>query len=206
VDEQLLRALLEPRRRRILDAMRSRRDGFWTVDEVAAHEGIHRTVAFERLESLMAAGLVERKKLVGARGRPANAYRYAGASVEVTYPPQKNRLLAELLARSLGGFDSGPEQAQKVGREFGGSLADLQVLGGDYKIDEHSVHARNCVFGTSCATAREVVCGLHAGLLEGALCATGAACAVTPLGPDGSGGCTFRVEPHTPKITAKEVS
>jgi predicted ArsR family transcriptional regulator len=194
MDEVLARAVIEPRRRQILDALRSRRDGFWTVDEVAAKEGVHRTVAFEHLEALAAAGLLDRRKLVGARGRPANVYRYAGAVVELTYPPQKNRLLAELLARSLASSPSGVGEAHRVGREFGAGVDDLQLLGGDYELDERSVHARTCIFEAACAGARDVVCGLHAGLIEGALGAHGPACTVVPAGPDGWGGCVFAVE------------
>jgi predicted ArsR family transcriptional regulator len=204
VDERLLRAVLEPRRRRIVDALRSRRDGFWTVDEVAAHEGIHRTVAFEHLEALAAAGMVVRRRLVGARGRPANLYGYAGAVVELTYPPQKNRLLAELLARSLASSPSGVEEAHRVGREFGAGVDDLQLLGGDYAIDDRSVHARSCIFEAACAGARDVVCGLHAGLIEGALGSGGPARKVTPAGPDGLGGCIFAVGADPVQIAAKE--
>jgi predicted ArsR family transcriptional regulator len=193
VNELQVRAISEPRRRRILDALRSRPDGFWTVDEVAAGQSVHRSVAFEQLEALAQAGLVTRRKLAGARGRPANAYRYTGASVELSYPPQEHRLLAELLARSLADSTSGVEAARKVGREFGSEHTDLAALGGQYEVDHGSVHAANCMFGVACATARQVVCGLHAGLIEGAFNATGRTCKVTPLGPDGTGGCRFEL-------------
>jgi predicted ArsR family transcriptional regulator len=173
--------------------MRSRRDGFWTVDEVAAQQGIHRTVAFGHLEALAAAGLVSRRKLVGARGRPAHVYQYANVSVELTYPPQRNRLLAELLASTLALSPSGVEEAHEVGREFGAGVPDLLRLGSDYEIDDQSVHARTCIFEEACATAREVVCGLHAGIVEGALVARGRACRVRPEGPDGTGGCRFEL-------------
>lgn len=192
MDEPQLRALLEPRRRSILDAMRSRRDGFWTIDEVAAQQGIHRTVAFEHLQALAAAGLVDRRRLGGARGRPANLYRYADAAVELTYPPQRNRLLAELLARSLAGSPTGVEEAHRVGHEFGASVGDLRAFGGEYEIDARSVQAKVCMFQGACATARDVVCGLHAGLIEGAMSATGTLCTLAPQGPDGLGGCAFR--------------
>ena len=199
-----MRAILEPRRRSILDAMRSRREGFWTVDEVAAQQGVHRTVAFEHLEALAAAGLVDRRRLVGARGRPANVYRYAGAVIELTYPLQRNRLLAELLARSLAGTRSGVGVAHSVGHEFGAGVDDLQNLGGHYEVDDRSVHARRCIFDTVCAGARDVVCELHAGLIEGALAASGPARRVAPIGPDGVGGCTFAVEAEPTGITGQE--
>jgi hypothetical protein len=52
----------------------------------------------------------------------------------------------------------------------------------------------SCMFEASCESARQVVCNLHAGLIEGALVAAGSTCAVTSEGPDGMGGCVFRLE------------
>jgi predicted ArsR family transcriptional regulator len=176
------------------------------VDEVAAQQGIHRTVAFDHLEALAAAGLVDRRRLVGARGRPANVYRYTGDVVELTYPPQRNRLLAGLLAQSLAASPTGVGEAHRVGHEFGAGVDDLQLLGGDYELDDRSVHARQCIFESACAAAPDVVCGLHAGLIEGALSARGTACAVTPEGPDGLGGCNFAVAPDHAANKAKEVT
>src|SRR5438105_3645399 len=182
-----------PTRFRILQALRNRRDGFWTIDEVAATHGIERTVAFEHLELLVAAGVATKQKLSGGRGRPLNTYRYAGTARDNLSPPQRSQLLATLLAQSLAVTPGGPRLAHGVGREFGKSLGEIDRLGGGYRLDDQSVHALTCMFETACASARQVVCGLHAGLIEGALAAAGSTYVVTPEGPDGLGGCVFHM-------------
>jgi predicted ArsR family transcriptional regulator len=53
---ELLRALADSTRRRILTSLQGRTEAV-TVDEVAAAQGIHRTVAFEHLELLARLGL-----------------------------------------------------------------------------------------------------------------------------------------------------
>src|SRR5690348_15731228 len=96
-------SIFEPARRRIADLLRSRRGGYWTVDEVATSQRIHRTVAFNHLEALADDGLATKVSVKGGRGRPANAYRYAGKPVELSYPPQRTALLGQVLARALSG-------------------------------------------------------------------------------------------------------
>ena len=183
-------SIFAPQRRQIADALRSRPQGFWTVDELASRQRLHRTVAFEHLEALVKAGLATKVSIKGRRGRPANAYRYSGATVELSYPPQRNRLLAQVLARAI---NSGSEP-RVVAREFGVESGGLGRLGGDYAVEDHTVHAETCMFGGVCATALDVVCGVHSGLIEGALEADGHFTAVTPIGPDGFGGCSFRLQ------------
>jgi len=182
-----------PTRLRILQALRSRRNGFWTIDEMAAAQGIERTVAFEHLEQLVAADLATKQRVSGARGRPLNAYRYAGVARDDSSRAQRSQLLATLLAQSLAITPGGARLAHGVGREFGKSLRDIGRLGGGYRFDDRSAHALSCMFETTCASARQVVCGLHAGLIEGALASTGATYVVTPEGPDGLGGCVFHM-------------
>lgn len=183
-----MNSVFEPARRRIADLLRSRRGGYWTVDEVAASQHIHRTVAFDHLEGLVAAGLAAKVSVKGRRGRPANAYRYAGRPVELSYPPQRTSLLADILAQAAT-----PSLARQVARETGQRLGRLERLEGDYRFEDSSVHARTCIFDSVCPTSRDMVCGVHAGLIEGALGAAGQARVVTPDGPDGMGGCLFRL-------------
>jgi len=180
--------VFEPARRRIADLLRSRRSGFLTVDEVAAAQHIHRTVAFEHLEALVSTGLATKVSVKGGRGRPANAYRYAGRPIELSYPPQQTRLLAEVLARATGAA-----LAHETAREFGRKMGGLDRLQGDYEVGTESIHAGTCIFDSVCASSRDVVCGVHAGLIEGAMEAAGRSVALTPEGPDGTGGCLFRL-------------
>jgi predicted ArsR family transcriptional regulator len=193
----LLRALADPTRRRILSSLQARPEAV-TVDGVAAAHGIHRTVAFDHLELLARLGLLVRDSRAGFRGRPARTYRFAGEAAEVSYPPRQHRLLAGLLA---GAIASGTEP-KRMGEAYGRCLAvdsrskieamaRLEALGGQYELTGNQIQARNCVFREACDSAREVVCGVQAGILQGALAAAGSNRDVAPQGPDASGGCSF---------------
>lgn len=161
------------------------------MDEVATVEGIDRTVAFEHLEMLVRANLASKQRVNGRRGRPLNAYRYLPAASEQPQPAQRSQLLANLLAQSLAAAPDGAQSANRVGRRFGATMGSLERLGGRYLVDESGVHALSCMFEGGCSSSREVVCSLHAGLIEGAMAAGGRQSRVTPVGPDGRGGCTF---------------
>ena len=204
--ERTLRALGDGTRRAILlaflDDPRER-----TVDEVAAAAGIHRTAAFNHLERLAELGYLATDRRRGARGKPANVYRLRGGAVELSYPARLNRQLAGLLATAIGRLGSaGRAASREVGLEFGRSLgrpapgaedalAPLEALGGRYRPESPDVlAAANCVFQEACQESHEVVCGLHAAMLEGALTAAGHPRAVAPLGPRVGGGCAFAVE------------
>jgi hypothetical protein len=73
------------------------------------------------------------------------------------------------------------------------AIARLDPLGADYKVIGNHVQARNCVFQEACVSAREVVCGVQAGLLQGALAAAGSNRDVVPQGPDNGGSCSFEM-------------
>jgi predicted ArsR family transcriptional regulator len=170
-----------------------------TVDEVAAAQGIHRTVAFEHLELLARLGLLVRDSRAGFRGRPARTYRFAGEAAEISYPPRQHRLLAGLLAEAIAGGTEPKQLGQAYGRQLAvGSRSDseaiarLEPLGADYQVVGDRIQARNCVFQEACVSAREVVCGVQAGLLQGAL-AAGSNRDVVPRGPNAGGGCNFEV-------------
>jgi predicted ArsR family transcriptional regulator len=196
---ELLRALADSTRRRILTSLQARPEAV-TVDEVAAAQAIHRTVAFEHLELLARLGLIVRGSRAGFRGRPARTYRFAGEAAEVSYPPRQHRLLAGLLAEAIAGGTEPKRLGDAYGRQLAlGSrreseaIARLEPLGADYQVVGDQIQARNCVFHEACASAREVVCGVQAGLLQGALAAAGLNRDVVPRGPDGGGGCNFEV-------------
>lgn len=168
------------------------------MDEVSAAHGIHRSVAFEHLELLARLGLLVRDSRTGLRGRPARTYRAVGEAAEVSYPPRQHRLLAGLLA---GAIASGIEP-MRAGEGYGRLLAAgstseadaigrLEALGARYEMTGGRIQASNCVFREACDSAREVVCGVQAGLLKGALAAAGVDRDVTPRGPDAGGGCGF---------------
>lgn len=194
-----LQALAHPTRRRILSWLQARA-GPATVDEVAAAQGIHRTVAFEHLEILAGQGLLVRESRAGFRGRPARIYRFTREAVEVSYPPRRHRLLARLLA---GAAASGVEPklaGESYGRELAAgsageaeALARLESLGVRFELTGEGIRGDNCIFWEACDAARPVVCGVQAGLIQGALAAAGVDRVVRPLGPDEGGGCRYEV-------------
>jgi predicted ArsR family transcriptional regulator len=195
----ILRAVTDPTRRRILSYIEIR-DEAVTVDEVAAAHGLHRTVAFDHLELLAELGLLARRDRPGSRGRPARTYRLSGYAVEASYPPRQYRLLASLLAAAGMSKTAARRAGEGHGRRLaGGTTSDaeaigrLEPLGARYELHPGGIRARNCVFAEACAEARAVVCELQAGLLLGALAAAGSERAVIAQGPDGRGGCEYRV-------------
>jgi predicted ArsR family transcriptional regulator len=203
--ELLVRALSEPTRRNILEFLHGHPNQQVTVDEVVKIEQIHRSVAFDHLEMLADAGLLERGRREGPRGRPARTYTYRGAAVELSYPPRQHQLLATVLGKVVNGQGAkGVRAARLAGRHAGkriasagrgipGAIRSLSVLGGEYELSRRGIHATNCVFREACA-ASQVACAVHAGLIEGALEAAGVIRIVRPAGGDGEGGCWYRLE------------
>ena len=47
-------------------------------------------------------------------------------------------------------------------------LRELIPLGAEYVMSDGDVVARNCIFRQACEQAPDIVCELHAGILEGA--------------------------------------
>jgi len=201
----LLRAISDSTRRQILSNLQRHPDEDRSVDEIAEQQGIHRTVAFEHLEMLAEVRLVTRGARRGGRGRPARTYRHAGVAAEVSYPPRQHRLLASLLATGLGrsgkrGIAIATDEGRRVGAELAaGSGGDAEALtllgqvGASYELSGDQVIAHDCIFREACLCASQVVCGAHAGLIEGALAACGRRHTVRPLGPDDTGGCGFQL-------------
>ena len=201
-------AIQDPTRRRILLALvhdgRPR-----TVDEVAAVVGVHRTVAFGHLERLAALGHLEKRQRRGRRGKPASLYSIRTPLLSLSYPARQFRLLAGLLGAGLSDLgERGRAAARDRGRRFGATLAGgpattvvaalrpLDAAGMEYTVDGDDVSTAGCVFREACDEARDVVCTLHAGVLEGALGAAGIEMRVEPRGPAHVSGCHFRlVEP-----------
>ena len=200
-----MRTLSEPTRRSILDFLHSHINEEVTVDELVQVERIHRSVAFDHLEMLADAGLIERGRREGPRGRPARTYAYRGAAVEFSYPTRQHQLLATVLSKAMRGQGAkGVRAARLAGRRAGIQIASsgrgiaaaarsLSTLGGEYEVSRESIHARNCVFREACA-AGDIACAVHAGIIEGALEAAGVIRIVKPGGGDGEGGCWYRLE------------
>jgi predicted ArsR family transcriptional regulator len=203
--DRAISALQDPTRRRILLDFYVHRPQ-WTVDEVGRAVGVHRTVAHAHLERLVALGYLSAGQRRGRSGKPAKLYRLAGDRIDLSYPVRRFARLAGLLAASLlkQGAD-GIRDARETGRGYGASLVarradspqavlrQLAPLGAEYALTDHEVLARNCIFREACAVAEEVVCELHAGLLEGAFRQAGLALRTEALRNYERNGCRYRV-------------
>ena len=178
----------------------------WTVDDAAKAAGVHRTVAHRHLERLVALGYLVVGQRRGKSGKPANLYRLAGQPIDFSYPVRRYARVASLLAEGLQTRGKeGIEAAREAGRRYGASLVnkpadspqfvlrELAPLGADYVIADDQVLARNCIFRQACAVAADVVCQLHAGLLEGAFQQAGLALHTEALMNYAERGCAFRV-------------
>lgn len=204
--ERLAAAIKDPTRRRILQALFADR-ATRTVDEIAELAGVHRTVAFTHLELLTDLGLASKSRRRGRLGKPAGLYQASGRGLQIAIPPRQFAQLAQLLAEGLLTLDSaGATAARSAGRRFGESvaaggeprsvreaLAPLEALGAAYEVEGDRVVARNCIFLEACTAAPPVVCGLHAGILEGLLQCGGPAKSAEPEGAMVGGGCSFRL-------------
>ncbi len=165
-----------------------------SVDDVAAAAGVHRTVAFGHLERLVTLGFLGTSQRRGLPGKPAKLYHLVAGPLELHHPARQFATLAGLLGEGLQEFGAeGVATAHEAGRRQGAALGGaggaatleealvpLVLLGGDYRVEGERVVSRNCVFQEACARAPEVICHLHAGMIEGVLEAAGTPCAVTP--------------------------
>lgn len=203
--ERLVSALHDPTRRRILLALLG--DGQpHTIDELARLAGVHRTVAFHHLERLTALGYLEKSQRRGRPGKPASLYSVRSGVLSVSYPPRQFATLATVLATGVTGLGPGGTTAtREAGVRLGERLAlagahsvseallPLQWLGAEYTVGGDEILAGICVFSEACNGAREVVCGVQAGILEGALRGAGIDATVQPRGPRAGNGCAYRV-------------
>ena len=207
--DRAISALQDPTRRRILLNFYMER-GERTVDEVATELGVHRTVAHDHLERLVALGYLSTGQRRGERGgKPAKLYQLAGPQIDVTYPVRRFARLASLLAMGLGRQGSaGVQAAREAGRRYGTTLIgrtakspedvlhELAPLAADYILaSDDVILARNCIFREACAEAPEVVCELHAGLLEGALEQAGVKLRTQAFADYENRGCAYGLTP-----------
>jgi predicted ArsR family transcriptional regulator len=169
-----------------------------SVDDVATAAGVHRSVAFDHLERLVALGYLEVERRRGFPGKPAKIYRLAAGPVQISHPARRYDLVAEALARALD-----VEAITGAGRTFGRSLSRPGVtslakaiepmidLGAEYEIDRATrIVCTNCLFAEACRRA-PTICNFHAGLIEGLSGLTGC---VRALSFHGAGGCAYAVD------------
>jgi len=202
----VMQALGDPTRRRLLESFhRTPADGM-TVDGASRLLHLDRTVAFDHLETLRSLGLlVADEQRSGRRGRPARLYRLGGTeAVDLSVPQRRHGQLAATFARALSEVPNGVELAHEQGRRLGlqlvggatsttKRLAILRDFAGDYRISHDEVHARNCVFREGCGTEPPVACHAQAGMLEAVLSNGDTKVELVPAGADGRGGCRYLI-------------
>jgi predicted ArsR family transcriptional regulator len=206
VDTKLHRALGDPSRVRVVEALRGSTEPLDAV-ELAGRVGLHSNTVRSHLRVLAEAGLVSVRAERRLRpGRPRLVYEAlpeTAAAVEL----DGYRLLAEILASYLAasGQDS-TDQAEEAGRSWGRYLVDRRLpeaVSGEDDIDSilrlleevgfeprlepaehgHTVLMQHCPFGEVAGTYGRVVCSVHLGLMQGALVELGARLAADDLKP-----------------------
>jgi predicted ArsR family transcriptional regulator len=203
--DRTISALQDPTRRRILVDFYVHQPE-WTVAEVAEAVGIHRTVAHGHLERLVALGYLLSGQRRGTSGKPAKLYRLAGRHIDLSYPVRRFARLSALLAEGLRGTPDGIRTAHEAGRRYGASLVtkpadspgsvlgQMAPLGAEYRlIGNDEVLAENCIFRQACEGNEDVVCELHAGILEGAFQRAGLPLRVEPFRDYAEKGCAHQV-------------
>ena len=163
-----------------------------TRAEVAGEAGVSVRLAAFHLEKLLSEGFLEatyeRGESSAGVGHPAKRYRPTGLELEVSIPPRRYDLAAEILAEALeaGSTDSPLESIADVAVEYGrqvgrrarardgGSrlLTALRVIGYEPALSGDDVVLRNCPFRHVARARPEIICrqmnvGLVAGVLAG---------------------------------------
>jgi predicted ArsR family transcriptional regulator len=202
--DRTISALQDPTRRRILVDFYVHQ-AEWTAAEVADAVGVHRTVAHDHLERLVALGYLVSSPRRGTSGKPAKLYRLTGREIDLSYPVRRFASLSALLAQGLGGVADGMNMAREVGRRYGRSLVrkpadsaasvlgQLAPLGAEYRLVGDEVVAENCIFRQACEVATDVVCELHAGILEGAMTGAGLDLRTEAFRNYAEKGCAYRL-------------
>jgi predicted ArsR family transcriptional regulator len=178
-----------------------------SVEDVAREAGVHRSVAFEHLERLVALGYLEVAHRRGLPGKPAKIYKLIGGPVQISHPMRRYDIVAEALA---GAFDElgdiGSHAVRRAGRNFGATIAapgaksalaalePMFEMGADYEMGSGEIiNCGNCLFAEVCRRA-PIVCRFHAGVIEGLLERSGQSLSVKVLGFRDPYGCAYMLQ------------
>jgi len=149
-----------------------------SVEDVAREAGVHRSVAFEHLERLVALGYLEVAHRRGLPGKPAKIYKLTGGPVQISHPMRRYDIVAESLARAFDELgDVGSHAVRRAGRNFGESIAvpgaktalaaiePMLEMGAEYDLQHGGImNCTNCLFAEVCRRA-PVICRFHAGVI-----------------------------------------
>jgi predicted ArsR family transcriptional regulator len=160
--------------------------------EVADEVGISVRLAAFHLEKLVSEGFLEAtyergEGSVGV-GHPAKRYRPTGLELEVSIPPRRYDLAAEILAEALEADSPDPplgsladvaaEYGRQVGRRTrarngdGRLLTALRVIGYEPAGSGDDVVLRNCPFRHVAQARPEIICQMNLAFVTGVLAGT----------------------------------
>lgn len=225
IDTPSHRALSSASRVGILKLVRTADDGL-TANEVAAAVGLHVSTTRAHLDRLTDAGLLVRARSSGGRpGRPA--WRYRAAASDPAPAPYRS-LAAALLDHLSGSGPDTRAAAVRIGEDWGRQLARavpaksapnggssgkpvdtvIGVLNGlgfaprqvpDPPDGTTEVHLHTCPFLDLVAGHPDAMCGLHLGVVRGALEQAGGTGTGTSLEPFGAPtACVVRIPGERP--------
>ncbi len=163
-----------------------------TRAEVAGEVGISVKLAAFHLEKLLSEGFLEatyeRDERSAVVGHPPKCYRPTGVELEVSIPPRRYDLAAEILAEALDDDSSGlpqerlAEVAAEYGRQVGKRararngdsrlLTALRVIGYEPTTAGAEVVLRNCPFRHVAKARPEVICQMNLAFVAGVVAGT----------------------------------
>ena len=214
------RVLASVSRVAVLEVLR-RSGGPLGVLELAEVMGLHPNTVRKHLELLLEYGHVTRlRDESGKPGRPRQVYALAAMAAS----PQRNyRMLASVMASYLRGTEDPTAAAQEAGRKFGAELVELWTsdetrpttaasverivrmldeIGFQPEVtaDRSAIRLRHCPFHELARDQPDIVCGIHLGLIRGALEQLGAPVEATRLLPFITPTlCVVELEPPPPR-------
>jgi predicted ArsR family transcriptional regulator len=178
--------LAQPTRARIFAWLVDHRAEVGT-DELAGRLGLHPNGVRRHLERLRGAGLVERKRSRGRKGRPGDRWVVAPGAHPGGERPSGYVDLARWLARAIPAGPGRLREIERTGREIGRELAPPPVddavegfgqvvaaLGFQPTLEAagdggFSCRLGNCPYRDSVRENQDVVCRLHRGMTVGLL-------------------------------------
>ncbi len=170
-------------------------EGPMGVRELAERMNLHNNTVRKHLDLLVEHGFATRlRDSVARRGRPRYVYAAAPDSSPTEAQLRNYRLLASVFAAYLHGADDPQAAAEEAGRRFGARSVDVAGIGAGPSaamervvrmLDDigfqpelapggAEIRLRHCPFHELARDRQEVVCGIHLGLIRGALQQLGA--------------------------------
>ena len=207
-DLDVISSLSDPLRRALYEFVASASESV-SRDEAAEAQGVSRQVAAYHLDRLADDGLLdfEFRRLSGrdgpGAGRPAKLYHRSGQAYDVSVPPRRYELAAQILLEAVSAghveADRLAEVARRAGCDIGaaGMQAALRETGYEPVEESGETRFRNCPFHTLRDQDLDLTCGMNLALVEGMIDGSGSPLSAV-LAPE-DGYCCVRLHPALPE-------